>query len=79
MSVFYSAQLKEENNEVFYKPTDRCFYCGETLGGDHWIVWQGLDDHAAQIWMHPSCASRFADHLKSDFAKFTKQNPEQIL
>jgi hypothetical protein len=59
-----------DTNEIFIRPTDNCFYCGNPLVGDWFIYWQGADDLGQQIWFHMDCAKRFSDALNKDFHQF---------
>lgn len=63
-------KLTSDDGLVFLKPTDRCFYCSQQLGGTHLVYWQGTDERAVQIWLHPECAKRMADHLVKDWHRF---------
>lgn len=74
MGVFNSSMFAEPNSEVFYRPPDNCFYCGNKLTGDRWIFWNGNN---SQIWMHPECANRLSYHLLSDFIKLSGQKENE--
>ena len=78
MGLFNSKDLSTETGETFYKPTDRCFYCGNVLDGDNWTFWSGNDERGVQIWMHPGCGKRLSDHLNMDWIRFKRLHPEQI-
>lgn len=75
MGLFKSSEFATENCEVFHKPTDDCFLCGDKLTGGVWIYWQGF---GAQVWLHPACAKRLGDHLCSDWEKFKRAHPELL-
>lgn len=78
MALFTSEKLGTEIGEAFHHPTDRCFYCGDPLTGDVWSYWSGIDERGIQIWMHPACAKRLADHLNKDWEKFKRLHPEKL-
>lgn len=69
MAVIKASEFEAMSYMWPYAPSDRCFFCGEHLTGDRWIVWQGNDEKGQQIWLHNACAKRLADHLNIDFAK----------
>ncbi len=70
MAVFHQDRFDgSEEQDAFIHPTDRCFYCAEPLNGHSWIYWNGSDEKNQQIWLHPACAKRLADHLNKDFTK----------
>jgi hypothetical protein len=56
------------------RPTDRCFLCGEILGGDLVVEQWGCNDspdedtrYCEQIWLHPECARELALRLLEDY------------
>lgn len=75
MGLFKAKDLATDILEHFCRPTDHCFYCTEPLNTDEWIYWVG---YGQQIWMHPACAKRLADHLNKDWADFKRLYPEKI-
>lgn len=78
MALCVPANLSTDTGEVFLRPTDRCFLCGEPLGSDTWIYWQGADETGHQVWLHPPCGKRLSDALKRDWIEFASQHPEKL-
>jgi hypothetical protein len=55
-----------------FTPTDLCFYCGEPLVGERWVMWAGNDERGTEIWLHGNCADNLSFHLTLDAAESRK-------
>jgi len=53
MALCTANDFESDTGEVFLRPRDRCFMCGETLVGDVWAYWQGADEAGTQILVAP--------------------------
>ncbi len=63
---WHEQDVARQSSLAFIKPTDWCFYCGERLGCDGLIYWQGGDERHPQIWLHAECASDLVLSLAMD-------------